>query len=506
MNDQFENYAREQINGYEAEIDAEAMWDDIAPVVTGKKNKRKFFWIFFFGLGICLISFGTFYWIQNTQNETTFASSQSNDLAVIENTDFNNKSKLDKSTNDAPIEVINEKKAQIRPQNQSNFYPNVQTVVKPENLRETLVLPISKIKNRQVTISERPVNDTLIHQVDNLYSASNADVSNKGLSIDISQILTSSPLQLTVEAESISNQIEDTLMTANVWNTPMEIVLDVPLEFLRYDVYSGLEKSMNTIGVYKQNTESWQSESITSSKKPIIGLGSYIGFSHSTYHLAAIDSFSEQYITARKNTEEQRETFHIGLSAIMLNKRNFHFRTGVEYTVMNRLFSTNQAFTSIDSIVGIKEIRVNTLTGDSIFVSGSILTSTIIQHNKKLYNYTYIIDVPLIVGYHFEKGSWDFGLEAGVHANILVKHEGEILVPGQSFYDKETDDEKWYKNIGIRPYFGLTAAYRLSDHLQLQVSPSVLLNATFSSANNPIKEKSSSYGMKIGVQYFFNSH
>ncbi|MFT5263399.1 MAG: hypothetical protein ACI8YQ_002142 [Polaribacter sp.] len=201
------------------------------------------------------------------------------------------------------------------------------------------------------------------------------------------------------------------------------------------------------------------------------------------------------------------ETIHLGLNILLQSKQGFYLRTGAEYTrIASRFEYKTETVVAIDSIPGIVEFRINSLTNDTTEIEGFLTETTIENYHKKTYNYFHLVDIPIILDYNFAYDNWKFGLEVGIYANVYLKRKGDIFTPDDEIYDLATDESKWYKtNVGITPYIGLNAAYSINDFFQIHASPGFRFNKVFTTTTkaSPAKEERASLGMQIGLRYFF---
>ena len=456
MSTKFENYAREQINSQETEVDTEALWNDIYPHVKKDKKSRKPFLIFFLGLFVGLTAFGVFYFNQDTNEEVAIPKA---DLKLID---------------------------EIQPTAMNQFL------------------------NKEAVISAPSVNLLTLDEVEANTAATNKVLAGTGTSngdyLDTNNSNTASKkeVQLPYPSTIISRNQNDVKIPSLVIKKQTSSIVSFLHTSIKQPVSNhkkGLKMPELTIA-FNETLENEPKNTSSSSSKFKLGL--YGGYSKSIYNLEAKNVADENYASLRNDSEEQLETLHLGLSATIQTKRNFHLRTGLEYTRIASLLRRNANTTSIDTIPGIKEIQINGLTGDTTLVEGSILRTTTFSYIKKSYNYFHLVDVPVIIGYNFDQGDWSFDIEAGIYVNLFVKAEGDILLADESFYNKESDSKEWYKtNLGISPYLGFNAAYQISDRTQVYVSPGFRFNSIFSTEPNPLKEERALLGIRAGIMIGF---
>jgi len=496
MNTEFEKYAREQFDGHEVEVDTEMLWTNVYPHVKKEKDNRRVIWFFLFGLlaGIATISLINY----NQKNST-----DTKDLNEVNQTTINN---------------ITEKKHNVE-----------------QNNLEQPSTPLSLDATTNQSANPIAKTDHTSTKVKNPNNATNSNTTSTSTAVS-----TTPP----IIATSIDRNIKSEIGIANVTNTKtptstkqaptdtreessskiveIPLVVETPistnlplLNILNYIVTSqnnvltipGLEQELKLEEESDLDTNGKKLDRPKRSRKNIrLGLGLYGGVSRSTRNFSLNDSIGLNYASERNTSEKRLETLHFGFEVSVHTKNGFYLRSGAEYTRIASVFSTNSSLITTDSMVGIREIIINTVTGQRDSIMGMIPVTTTTEFTKRHYNYIHLIDIPIITGYQWKYAPWSIGVEGGIYANISTKHTGEISSPeNDAFYELKKDENQWFKtNIGIQPFMGFHATYHVSNNFQIHFSPGFRFNTVYSTNKNLLKEKHAMLGLRAGIRYIFD--
>lgn len=481
MNANFEQYARKQISTHEVAVDTEALWAEIYPQVRPKKDNRRLLWFLFFGLVGGLLSAGLIY--QNT-GTITLANPSNNANEVALATALEDK-KVEQEITTAVEE--NKKETQLLEQ---------------EEAKLTAIASPGKVK-----ASPKKGNQSSTSKAKQLPSTVEA-VPTAGIeSVNAMAMIeetTSDQVVVMADAEETINSLPVFSMDETLNSLPLKMPL---LLDAKTDLPLTLEQKEFSDD-FLANSKKKKKRRNSMFRNLRYGLGLYTGISRSNTDLEAKNEASEAHLLLRTNSEKQLETLHLGFNALVETEHNGYLRLGAEYTRIGSLFSRQSEQIVIDSSqIGVIEIQINSVTGDTNFIEGPIITTRKTSFVKKTYNYFHLIDVPVIFGYNFGSAddTWRIGVEAGIFANIAIKSKGEIGLEDGTFYDIGDDPNKWYtNNIGISPHLGINIAYNVDQNIQAHFTPSFRFNSLFSTNNNPFRERHANLGVQAGVRYFFD--
>ena len=502
MNHEFEKYAREQFRQEEIEVDTEALWADVYSHVKKDKDKRRFLWFFLFGLFVGLSLFGFYHYSQQPNTDTLNSmgmvsaisderhqgeESATTSLSII-NTNESEQSTSQSTTaaeqtytpavTEKPItNTVTTASQSTESESESNNPPIYNNTSTPFVLKSKSVEP--KIKSTTTTPT-LPISDNTSSQK----TSSEETPKKKDLIKDVNK--------QTAEIKKTSTQL---LMLEVLEGTVVDNGLDATPK-----VVAKLEEELKAREKAKEANASQALRDIR------FGIGLYGGISRTSTNLEASNQSFQNYTRSRNETEEQLETLHAGLSLDLIYDNKYYLRSGVEYTRIASLLQLDSQFVIKDSIIGPKKIIINKVTNDTLIETGLIAIDTIIDYKKRTYNYTHLIDIPVLVGFQVGNEPWSIGLEAGVFLNISARYQGDILDQDSgAIYSLQDDTKDWYKkNIGITPFIGVNASYAISENMMIHVSPGFRFNNLFSTDKHVMKQRHSSLGLRVGVRYLFD--
>ncbi|MFK7807406.1 MAG: hypothetical protein AB8F74_06330 [Saprospiraceae bacterium] len=491
MSTSFEKHARDQFEQHKVSVDVEALWDQVYPQVKEEKKDRKFLWFFLSGFLVSVALFSTFYFMQKEETDINKATATAFDKSIS----------LEKGTKTSAVKEHNNDTDTANPNNTltetTSSLATAKEVNKVDGSNNTKRSD-SPSNNTASVISEnrnqRTESQTYMAPVNESESTPNsASTKTTVIKIDnISNVVELSKAALPVSKEEKKKQ-EAELNSLVLQSLYPELFEDKSKEEINYPPIQDIAESKKDL----------HRDSPLNGMR--FGIGAYAGIGKTTSSISSNeDDLSRAYLDLRKNSEEQLETMHFGLSAIVETKQNIYIRSGVEYTRIASLFSKETERVTVDSIPGIVEIRINEITNDTVEIEGFQEVTTTESYRKKTFNYYHLIDIPVILGYSFKYEKWQIGVEAGILANVYLQRKGSIFAADETFYDLDTDENKWHKsNIGITPFAGISAAYNISDSFQIHVSPSFRFKRTFTTGAYPGKVELASLGVRTGVRYFF---
>lgn len=485
--DDFKNRFRKDIQQQDIEVDVDSIWNAIesdVDVINKKKKRRFFFWIFFLGIG--LIS-GIGFFVFSNKNY---------DALVIGNVSFESKEEIIKSkqsidnqafkngkNNDSIVEsssieieknrIITTKKSQGKPNPKPNFKYN-------------------KINNKSFTNES---NDEAIENKNEII------IDNTGIS-QTEIIESKEPVRdFSKNKKAITfKQKEDN----SQFDSPT-----IPSVFLSLNNFNSKNP---TIDISERWTTSFYKKELEKEWKSKKKNGNNFGFSTEVFgglsfvnrKIAAKDPISNDLLNIRKNNEYTMEASHAGLLIKFKTRKGIYFSSGIQRTAIAERYEYNDTQISVDSVLGVKTLRVN-LTGDTIPKMGMIPETTTLDLEKKIFNTYQLFDIPFFVGYETRNKNWQFGIEAGILANISLETEG--IIPNETFEDiniKNEQDEIFKSKVGLSYHLGLTASKKIHGNWWFTIAPSLrVLPSDITKETYGLSQKYTLFGARVGVRYNF---
>lgn len=233
--------------------------------------------------------------------------------------------------------------------------------------------------------------------------------------------------------------------------------------------------------------------------------GVYGGASFINRSLSTKDGSGNVLLQNRNQYESPLEASHYGISIGVEYKDRFRFSSGIQQAVIAERLNFNETLTVVDSIIGVKVLRLN-FVGDTIPIMGNIPRTTTTKNQLKVYNTYKLIDIPVTIGYHYTfKEKWNVGVQAGILVNISLKTKGGIYDKMLQEVNIETNQSNIFKSkIGLNYHLGVSIGRSFSDKIELNFSPTVrFFPNDFSVQNYGLSQKYFLVGGDLGLRYRF---
>ena len=467
MRSEFEKHAQNKIAGHSTEVDIDALWEAVEPHVKPKKKKRRFLWIFFLGIG--LIAGSSIWYFTNIKNDLELSDKSNYPSQEINNME------------EDLCETL-ETEPKIESTKEENLDGNEQKTASIEN-----VLDRNQKFNRKHAIINEPSNEFPDQKIGNTLRS---DLEERSIL----------PKTLQGQTELKQNEIAQDFIEENNWNT-----LD---NLPNLDIVLIHEKKEDFI--FNLNCGTAKGDDLPSKfKKWSVGL--HGGVSLSLSNLDTIQSLQNDYLDTRRNSEKLLETIHFGLTLARHFKKNWYVKSGINYARIADKFSVSNTIPLPDTIPNaILSMTINTVTNDTIFQTGELILNHARIERRTAYNNYHLFDIPVIIGYQFEKNKWSFGAEAGILINISTKRKGTIFNQeyeqgaDNELYDLKTDNNNWFRNnVGLRGLARLNIGYHLNENWMLHCSPTLRWNTKLTGKTSPIRARHRSVGINLGLRKRF---
>ncbi|MFT4678468.1 MAG: hypothetical protein ACI84C_001834 [Flavobacteriales bacterium] len=200
-------------------------------------------------------------------------------------------------------------------------------------------------------------------------------------------------------------------------------------------------------------------------------IGETNNYSPATSYVTALDSSS---------INTSIETSYFGLDSLWIQENDSGGFFGYwEVFITEELSNESLVLYSLDSILTSIETPVDPV------------------NERTTFQY---IEIPLSIGYEFEKGPWSLGLRTGISAGLLVSTKGQYIdTDSQSAIVKQDISRRWIWNYQARIALG----YALNDKTRLYLEP--VFKTTLNSIVNrtDFSQKYSTYGLRLGLGFKF---
>ena len=207
------------------------------------------------------------------------------------------------------------------------------------------------------------------------------------------------------------------------------------------------------------------------------------------------------YLQQKDSSESMQIGYAAGVNIVKPISEHFVLKTGVWVSQINERFSyktENEIKTTI--VVTVRNII--RAPGDTLRISDTSSVQQIGYKNTVVGNRYKTLDVPVIIGYEFGKGSLKFGINAGVIVNVKHGFEGAVYDSSLTAITVNKETNNLYKtNIGLGLYAGFRIAKDLNEKTQLFVEPHFRYNlSNMTTPNTSFNQKINVTGVNIGLR------
>lgn len=207
------------------------------------------------------------------------------------------------------------------------------------------------------------------------------------------------------------------------------------------------------------------------------------------------------YLQQKDSSESMRIGYAAGINLVKPISEHFVLKTGVWVSQINERFSyktENEIKTT--TVVTVRNII--RAPGDTLKISDTSSVQQIGYKNTVVGNRYKTLDIPVIIGYEFGKGSLKFGVNAGVIFNVKHGFEGAVYDSSLTAISINKETNNVYKtNIGLGLYAGFSIAKDINEKTQLFVEPHFRYNfSNMTTPNTSFNQKINVTGVNIGLR------
>ncbi len=207
------------------------------------------------------------------------------------------------------------------------------------------------------------------------------------------------------------------------------------------------------------------------------------------------------YLQQKDSSESMRIGYAAGVNLAKPISEHFVLKTGVWVSQMNERFSyktENEIKTT--TVVTVRNII--RAPGDTLKISDTSSVQQIGYKNTVVGNRYKTLDIPVIIGYEFGKGSLKFGINAGVIFNMKHGFEGAVYDSSLTAININKETNNVYKtNIGLGLYAGFRIAKDINDKTQLFIEPHFRYNlSNMTTPNTSFNQKINVTGVNVGLR------
>jgi hypothetical protein len=226
------------------------------------------------------------------------------------------------------------------------------------------------------------------------------------------------------------------------------------------------------------------------------------GFALVDKNLKTKTSAFNSYLNKRITTENYLEAINSSIAFNLKHSSGFFITTGIYFTQID------ERFNDIDSIDIYKEndgITKEIQNGDGTiaYLRGKKEVIEHITWDKIIYNYYSFIEIPVIIGYHFDIKNISLELNSGLSYNLVLLNRGQIIGTEGFPVDLATQKDIFKKRTGISFIAGMKMLFPIRKNIFF-VEPNIKYNLqdiTFK--NYPLQQRYFNYGIKLGYRYSF---
>lgn len=261
------------------------------------------------------------------------------------------------------------------------------------------------------------------------------------------------------------------------------------------------------IATLLSNSETIKTPYEIDSEKNWFSIGFYFTPAYNSFTLKTTKGY-EEHLQYRKEHESPAISVSAGIN-VRLNVRNWYIQTGLEYSEFRQYRNYNHSFLTLDSLSSY--YQTDTIwgwifdppnIGEPIILAYDTTFFPVYDDMNEGYNKWNYLEVPLIAGYKFKTGRFNFEVGTGFSCAFLLNTDGNVphLTDKNSFVDlKDLKDDM---NKYLFSYIlQVGASYYITPNWSVNISPFYKqnLNSVFNS-NYPIDQKFRSIGINVGLK------
>jgi len=215
-------------------------------------------------------------------------------------------------------------------------------------------------------------------------------------------------------------------------------------------------------------------------------------------------SASQQLLKQKDSSEQMQLGYTAGVRLVKPLNNHFLLTTGLQYAQINQKYvyrSENEI--KLTTVVTIRTII--RAPGDTVVVRDTSTVQTVGYKNNVEKNRYRSIDIPILLGYQFGRGSLKVGIHAGAIINVSSWYEGVILDSSMAVVPVQKGSQLYKSKVGLGLYAGVNVTKELSKDMSLFVEPYYkhsLDNIT--SEKMPYQQKFGTVGVLMGVRWSLN--
>lgn len=224
------------------------------------------------------------------------------------------------------------------------------------------------------------------------------------------------------------------------------------------------------------------------------------------YSLKTISNISAtpQYMRQKDSSESMQVGFSAGVRLVKPLNDHIQLMTGLQYSQINQRY-TYRTENEIKITTVITRRTIIRSPGDTITFTDTSQVQTIGYKNNVVKNRFRSIDVPVLLGYQFGKGSVKVGINAGVILNLSSWSEGVVLDTSMAVVPLQKDNSVYKKKLGLSMYTGVQISKELNNEMTLFVEPYYRHSFdNITTGSQPYQQKFGTAGVLMGVRWSLN--
>ncbi|MEO1624635.1 MAG: hypothetical protein AAFV25_05725, partial [Bacteroidota bacterium] len=467
---------RHEIEGHKSAVDGDALWAQIQPQLQEDRKRRYPFWLWWWALGIGILLAAAIFHLQR-QAPVSVTATAADPITTEE-------------VSSAPVDQLKQTQAEgttlegkeANGQNE-NAIAQMSSSQPEETSAKAALVPATETRVVNASSANRP--PTVPKSEGGIVNSSSPKTTAKNV------------LPVALAEKSTKNQklsqVIPLLSTPSIPLLPSQALSLGLKPSPKMTKQGGEEENLLARGAFQRNI-SW-------------GLGVRGGLLKSIRQLETRQDNAADYLQRRKETEEQLETFDLGLDVYLRHKSGFYARTGFNFTRAAERFAYNSVVTERDSIDGVVKIIYNTSGDSTDEVRGKVGVTRRTEYRRTVYNSIQWLDLPLVAGYTFSAGEspLQMSVEGGVHINLALMREGTFFAPeGDQVLDFGEDDF-FESSLGVGFYAGFALYYEVAPSWQVGIQPHFrYYPSDISNGDYVLRQRYSLMGVNASVRVFLD--
>lgn len=527
MNDsKFDQHFRDQLGNFRTPVDTDAIWTGVQSGMSGEASQsspvRRWFWLLL--LLLLIGGAGTAWWLLPSQNEAVTLNDNSPEStpesSAVPETELLSERRAVSRTEENEIKRENQNEAeQIQRESEDS---EVAKVVEKNEIGQPEQTPVQKNQQKH---SEKPTSKPEIEN-----TATEKKIEIIGSERESEPRITVNPgSEKTVDRQPVNTEekpesiavVEADMTDAGEENKTENQFKEKPVPAKEKDLPEATKEENEVVEVSENDTvqktvvgaadssekplpaiENSPTENLAE-QKPELSRSFFVradfGVGLTSKKLQSLHSDWDTHTAMRSTTEKPMEHLEGQLLVGYRLPSGIYAASGISFTQITERFHVDRTYTETEIQEDqVSEILVD-VNGDTTFVHVTHHVTHHFHQEVSVYNKYTLIDLPVIVGYEWNRNRWYLGLEAGLEFNLSLRTNGRMLAPTDEIVDLESSG-MFRSNVSLSYLANLRVGYALSQRFEVFLTPGVRILPNSVLKQDVQHQTYNLYGIRLGTR------